>query len=183
MVHLDPEGSIESVPFPTPIKPDGSFVIENVQPGDYRIGVGPLRPNYYMKSARLGQTEVLKSLSIPGPVSDDLELVLANDAGRIEGTLLDKDRKPVSGVVAILIPDGQRDRPDLYKTSPADQNGHFTMEAVVPGNYKLFAWEDSEPFGYMDPDVLRKYEESGTAVRVSASETVTVEAKIIPAGQ
>jgi len=57
------------------------------------------------------------------------------------------------------------------------------METVVPGNYKLFAWEDSEPFAYMDPDFLRKYEESGTSVRVSASETVTVEAKIIPAGQ
>ncbi len=122
-------------------------------------------------------------MSILGPVSDDLELVLAKDAGRIEGTLVDKDHKPVSASTAILIPDGQRDRGELYKTSLVDQNGHFTMETIMPGNYKLFAWEDSEPFAYMDPDFLRKYEESGTPVRVSASETVAIEAKIIPAGQ
>lgn len=57
------------------------------------------------------------------------------------------------------------------------------MRTVPPGDYKLFVWEDLEPGAYNDPDFIRKYEELGTLVKVSESAKLTVEAKIIPAGQ
>jgi hypothetical protein len=50
-----------------------------------------------------------------------------------------------------LIPDRNRDRRDVYKIVVSDQNGHFNMLGVAPGDYKLFAWEDIEPFSYNDP--------------------------------
>jgi len=53
----------------------------------------------------------------------------------------------------------------------------------VPGDYKLFAWEEIEPFAYNDPDVLRRYEEVGIPLKVSEAAKLTVEAKMIPAGQ
>ena len=51
---------------------------------------------------------------------------------------------------------------------------------MVPGEYKLFAWEDLEGSQYMDSDFLRKYEQLGTPVTVSPSGSMDFEAKLIP---
>jgi hypothetical protein len=86
-------------------------------------------------------------------------------------------------VQVVLISDRFRDRRDLLKTATTDQNGDFTLRGIAPGDYKLFAWEEIEPFSYYDPEVLRRYEEQGRSIKVSESAKVTVEAKMIPAGQ
>jgi hypothetical protein len=83
----------------------------------------------------------------------------------IEGTILDKEQKPMPGVQAVLVPDRQRDWRDVYRFSTADQNGHFTMRQIAPGSYKLFAWEDLEPGAYNDPEFVRKYEDLATPSR------------------
>jgi hypothetical protein len=89
----------------------------------------------------------------------------------------------VSGIQVVLIPDRQRDRTDLYKRGTSDQNGRFVMHTISPGDYKLFAWEDTDPFAYRDSDFMRKYEDLGTRVQVSEFSKLSVEAKIIPAGK
>ncbi len=176
-----PQASLSTSSAPV-LAADGSFKIENVQLGDYRLAI-PLPPGMYLKQARIGQTDVLSLMSISGPVSGPLEIVISPNAGQLDGTLVDKDHHPVPGIQAVLIPDRQRDRRDLYKTATSDQNGHFTIRSIVPGDYKLFAWEDLEPFAYNDPDILRKYEEQGELVKISESSKLNVEAKVVPAGQ
>src|SRR5262249_18323292 len=116
-----------------------------------------------------------------GPLSDSLEVALSTKGGLIEGTIVDKEQKPMPGGQAVLVPEGQRDRRDLFRPSIADQNGHFTMRNIAPGDYKLFAWEDLEPGAYYDPDLIRKYEALGTPVTVSGSGRLSLEAKVIPA--
>jgi hypothetical protein len=168
----------------TTVAADGTFKVENVQPGDYRLIMAPITSlNMYVKEARLGQSDVLGGFSITGPVSGALEIVLSPNGAQIDGTIVDKDRTPMRGIQAVLIPDRQRDRRDLYRTATTDQNGQFVMRTVVPGEYKVFAWEDLEPFAYNDPDILRKYEDRGVTIKVSESARLMVEAKIIPAGQ
>ena len=85
----------------------------------------------------------------------------------------------MQGIQAVLIPDRQRDRRDLFRFATSDQTGHFTMNAIAPGDYKLFAWEDLEPGAYNDPDFLRKYEALATPVQISESSTSTVEVKVL----
>ena len=55
------------------------------------------------------------------------------------------------------------------------------MRGIAPGDYKLFAWEALENFGYFDPDTLRRAEVQGKAIQVAESSKLVVEAKIIPA--
>lgn len=175
---------IEPTPLSSPLqqmKADGTFTVENIQPGDYRATITPMPPNTYIKSVRLGQTDVSSGVSISGPVSDSLEILLSTKGGQIDGTIVDRDQKPMRGVLAILIPDRQRDRRDLYKFGTSDQNGQFTMRTVAPGDYKLFAWEDLEPGAYNDPDFVGKYEALATPVKVSESARMTGEVKMIPA--
>jgi hypothetical protein len=168
---------------PPAVKPDGTAVIENIVPGDYRLSVLGLPPGVYIKSAVLDQVDVLQSgLSISGPVGAPLDVVISPNSGEIDGVIVNRDNKPVSGIQAVLIPD-QRNRRDLYKRESSDQNGHFTMKGVPPAGYRLFAWEDLEPFAYNDPEILRRYEQAGTEVKVSESSKATLEVKMIPAGQ
>jgi hypothetical protein len=168
---------------PEAIKNDGTFVLDGVHPGNYRFHLDALPEGFYIKRALLGQIDVLNSLTLAGPVSGGVDIVLGNDGGQIEVSTLDRDRKPVSRIEVVLIPDRQRERRDLYKRGLTDQNGRVTMFTIPPGDYKVFAWEDIEPFAYNDPDVLRRYEELGVPVKVSESSKLSVEARIIPAGQ
>jgi hypothetical protein len=136
--------------------------------------------NTFIESARLGQTDVSSGVTISGPVSESLEILLSTKGGQIDGTIVDKDQKPLQGIQAVLIPDRLRDRRDLYKLSTSDQNGHFTIRTVAPGDYKLFAWEDLEQGAYNDPDFVRKYEALATPIMISESLKTTVEVKVIP---
>src|SRR5262249_17461814 len=132
----------------------------------------------------LGQMDVSNDLVIAGPVQDDLQLVVASDAGEINGTLVDKDRNPIGGAEVGLVSDQQRDRRGLSGYSRTNQNGQFGFCCIVPGDYKLLAGEDMEPpTGYRDPDILRKYEELATRVRVPAHSKQTIELKFIPDNQ
>ena len=74
-------------------------------------------------------------------------------------------------------------RPEGRAARPTAQRGRFALPPAVPGEYKLFAWEDFEGQAYMDPDLLRKYEELGTPVNVAPSSASDVEVKLIPASQ
>jgi hypothetical protein len=180
-VYLEP---IDSLPFGSPqqsLKQDGLFSLEGIPSGDYRVMLVPTPANTFIESIRLGQTDVSSGMTISGSTSDSLEIVLGTKGGLIEGTILDKDQKPMPGVQAVLIPDRQRDRRDAYRFSTADQNGHFTLRVIPPGNYKLFAWEDLEPGAYYDPEFIRKYEDVATRVTVSESAALNIAVKVLPA--
>src|SRR6185295_12510677 len=95
------------------------------------------------------------------PRGATLNIVLSPNVGQVEGIVLDDRQQPVAGVQAALIPERSRDRIDLYKAATTDQNGRFMIRAVTPGDYKLFAWEALESFGYFDPDLLKKSDPLG----------------------
>jgi len=164
-----------------PVSTDGTFKIDNLVPGDYRVIVSGMPPGYYLKAARLDQADGIdQPLRVTLSSTGTLDVVLSPRAGQIDGTLVDDKQQIVRGTQAVLIPDRQRNRMDLYKTATSDQNGLFTLHGIPPGDYKLFAWEAIENFGYYDPELMRLYEAKGKLVRVSESSTQPVEIKIIP---
>ncbi len=59
-----------------------------------------------------------------------------------------------------------RKRYDLFRQATSDATGRIRLDNVVPGDYKLFAWEVVESNAWTDPDFLRNYENNGVAVRV-----------------
>jgi hypothetical protein len=184
-IQLRPTGpGNPGVPRPQPLNADGSFTIDNIAPGEYRILANTPRPDMYLKDARLDSVDVLNQpWVISGPVSGTLSIVLANGAGQLEGNVVNDKSEPVRGIQAVLIPDRSRDRPELYRIATTDQSGHFTMRGIPPGDYKVFAWESIEQYSYYDPDVLVQFEQKGKAVSIGESSKPTVEVKLIPATQ
>ena len=95
--------------------------------------------------------------------------------------LVGGDLRAMSGVSVVLVPERSRDRLDLYQTVTSGQDGRFSMRGITPGEYRLFAWEEIEPFSYFDPEVLKQYETRGVLVRIGESSRETAEVRIIPA--
>ena len=164
---------------PRPAAADGTFSLTKITPGNYKLVVNGLDPTMYIKDASIDRTDVLQGIAIGNRVDGALEIVLSTNAGQVDGTIVDAAGKPVSGVQAVLIPDRLRNRSDLFKTATSGANGRFTMRGITPGDYKLFAWEDIEPFSYFDSDVLRPFEALGKTVHIQENSKETVEVKII----
>jgi hypothetical protein len=161
---------------------DGAFSLEKVNAGEYRFGIQGLPPGMYVKSARFDQTDILAAgFTVSDKSPGTLQVVVSANSGQIDGNVSDKESKPVRGIPTVLIPDRNRDRRDVYKIAQTDQNGHFILNGISPGDYKLFAWEDIEPFSYFDPDVLKQFEDNGKPIHVVETTKETYEIKLIPA--
>jgi hypothetical protein len=160
---------------------DGSMQIGGVLPGEYRVIVAPM-PEHYVKSVSFERNDALNSTitiaesrSTPAP---SLEVVLSANVARIEGVVTDDRLQPVAGVQAVLVPD-RRDSAELFRAVTTDPSGRFSMGGVAPGDYKLFAWEGLENYGYFDVELVKQSESSGKRVHVNESARITVETKVI----
>jgi hypothetical protein len=170
------------------INADGTFTLDNVAAGAYRITLNTFQgaPDYFIKEARFDRSDALNqplviSDSVPGGAS--LDVVISPNVGQVDGVVMDAKLQPVAGVQAVLIPDQNRDRTELFKTGTTDQSGRFTIKGITPGDYKLFAWETLENFGYFDTELVKKSESLAKIVHVAESSKSDVEVKVIPAGQ
>jgi hypothetical protein len=160
---------------------DGTFSVPRITAGDYKLVVNGMGPTLYLKEARLGQNDALGVVSVSEPLTGSLDIVLRANPGQASGTITDATQKPIAGVQAVLIPDRSRDRQDLYRTANSDPEGRFTFRGITPGDYRVFAWEDIEPFSYFDPAVLSQYEATGKPVRIQESSSENVDVRLIPA--
>ena len=192
-------------PVPVPANPGGTFTIDNVLPGDYRVQVAGLQADFYLKEARFGSQDVLNkplNFSQSGPAS--LDVIIGTGVSRIEGTVIDERSQPVRSVAAILVPDQLRGRPDLFRNVTTDQSGRFRMEGIAPGDYKILVGESSrrEP-GYhgvrrrdaarasvhhhrrprFDDLEQRAGQQHGHTVKVSESSNQSIQVQLIRSGQ
>ena len=158
----------------------GTFTLSGIADGDLRVTLPDLPQGFYLKDARLDGVDVLNA---PFPLkTGTMELVVSSGGGRIDGIVSDDRSHPMPYVQVVLVPNGSRDRFELFKSAITDKSGRFSLSAIAPGDYKLFAWEALELHSWLDPDVLKHYEASGQAVHVAESSRQSIEARLIPAG-
>jgi hypothetical protein len=168
---------------PRPVAADGTFRIDNVWPGEYRVVLGGLPPGFFVKEARLGDEDLLNGpLRSTGPDSRPLDILISANVGAIDGIAADAAGQPMPGAQVVLIPSRNRERTELFRPVIADLNGRFTIPAVAPGEYTLAAWEAMEPNAFFDPNSIRQAEAGGKPVRVAESSTQTVNVTGIPVG-
>ena len=166
-----------------PTKADGSFSLKNASDGDYELNVGNLPDYCFVKSARLDGVDVLAAgvtvdtKQAPG----SLDIVISANGAYVDG-VVSKDEQTVQGATVAIVPDPpHRGDRRLYKSTTTDQNGHFTLQGLAPGDYKVFAWEKVEPGAYTSSDFLQPYENLGEAVHITEGSRNTVQLDLIPA--
>jgi Carboxypeptidase regulatory-like domain len=165
----------------TQVRPDGSFVLENLSIGNYRVNVSGYPEEYYVKSVSMGGGDLLETgLSIDsGAQPGQLDVVLTAGGSTVSGTVL-RDQKPASATV-FLVPDPpRRDRQDLYSMKRTQSDGSFTLLGIPPGDFKLFAFEDPDPGLINDPSMLQPYEVKGLSVHLEEGQKQIVQLDLIP---
>jgi hypothetical protein len=182
-VMMQPQSGMRFGNTPGTVK-DGAFKLENMLPDKYTITVTG-QTDTYLKAIRHGNQEVKDGvLDLSGGTGGAVELILSGDGATVSGTIQDAKKRVASGVTVVLVPDAaRRSKFDLFKSAATDQSGAFSFKAVPPGEYKIFAWEEIDDSGWMDPAVLARFENDGKAVslKAKAQESVTM-SFIVPEG-
>lgn len=166
------------------LRPDGSFTISDVEPGRYQLNICCLS-DYYFKSARLGDREVLESgLDLTHGIGGSLEITVSSNGGQLEGVVLNANDQPEAGATVVLVPDEpRRGQSRLYKEVTTDQYGRYTIKGIAPGEYKLFAWEEIEDGAYENPDFLKLFEALGEPRTIREGSRESAQLRLIPAGE
>ena len=147
--------------------------------GPYDVLPVGLPVDFYVKSARLGEQDVLDTgFDFTPGVTGVLTLVLSPNSGQIEGSVASAKDEPAIGAKIMLIPADSHQSPTRYKTADTDQNGHFIIKGVAPGEYKIYAWEDIEDGAYQDPDFMKPYESDGQTLSIKEHAHETVQLKV-----
>jgi hypothetical protein len=182
-VTLEPSGPVAKLGFGvrggpigarlSPVSKDGTFSIRGVPPGQYRIRVTGLPVGFYVDSIRQNGTSIFDSgfnvgVEAPTPIQVDVKF----GAGSVEGVA-----QP--GATVALVPEDHRQTYSVYYGATADAAGAFAMRSVAPGAYKIFAWETSPGGAYLNPEFLKKYEDSGSALTVAPDSKVKFNPAVI----
>jgi hypothetical protein len=170
---------------PVRVGGDGRFVLASLWAGPFTLVIPHLSGDLYLESARLGDVDLLggRAELTPQLAPKPVEIVLGRGA-HIEGIVL-KDQKPFAGAMVGLAPElARRGEDRLYQQAVTDPQGRFALADIVPGRYRLFAWDtpyrhsyklfgwDSPAKGYWaDPHFLARCEAHGRPLTLEAGET------------
>jgi hypothetical protein len=163
------------------VQADGSFVLRNVVPDKFRVQVSGTPPGCYLKSILIGGEERVDG-TVDLTVGSKIEIILAMGAAKITGSVVDIDDKPISGATVTLVPDdqGEHGRIDLFRTATSDQDGQFDVVDVVPGNYKILAWQEVESGATQDAEFRRSFGSKAKSLTLKEDGRETARLKAIP---
>jgi len=143
-----------------------------------------LPPGFYVKSIKSGDTDLLAAgLDLTSGAPGDLDVVLSPNAGQVTGLVQDAQSQPVAGATVVLIPQDQerREQQRDYRVATTDQAGGFNLTSVVPGDYRVYAWEDVESGAYFDPEFMKPVESRGEKISLHEKDQVILQLAVIPA--
>ena len=164
----------------------GNFEWGNVIRGNYVVQVfGGDRPGgFFLKSAKLGGQDVSAGFLASGPATVDL--VVSYNGGSVEGKVIEKEsdadgEHPATSATVVAVPEEKyRNLPDRFASGATDQYGHFTIRALPPGSYTLYAWQDVDENVYSDPDFLKSQESNGKAINIEENSRQVLDLKLSP---
>ena len=162
------------------LKPDGTFEIPEVAPGNYIVGLtasGTAFRDWYTKSAHFAGRDVTDAgLRIVSGTSGSLEILVSARGASVEGTVVDRNNQPVPNVGVMAIPDeSRRKRWDLYDGGRTDDRGHFELRGLAAGEYSIVAAQDLDMDDRFDVDTMTKFAQEGTKVRLEDADHKTVQ--------
>lgn len=140
------------------------FTIPGVDPASYRLEFSPPAP-FYLKSATLGGRDIAGSEVPIGAGAGNIEVVLSDDGGVVEGDVATDDGPAAAWI--FLERDGAPPR-----NARTDANGHFRIETVPPGDYKVYAF-DNNNVEYSNPEWMQRTGK-GIAVTVESGQSAQV---------
>ena len=169
---------------------DESLVLENVEPGRYRVRVD-LTPVTYIAAVSSGGTDLLRQPLVvaPGVASPPIEIIVRDDGAHLEGEIEHwaeetKARGPSFNApgqlpaCVYLVPVAESS--GQFRVIWISQDGRFEMMQIPPGEYQAFAF-DRQPVDleYENTEDMRKYEGKGQGVHLGPGATENLKLSLI----
>jgi hypothetical protein len=159
----------------------GSFTMLTVAAGAYGFQLSGLpQQTVYIKKLHVGEREYAPSrIEIP-PGAGSIAVILASDAGRISGTVVDADARPAGHALVAIVPRGEHaSRRDWIRTLTAKDDGTFEAAGVAPAEYAVLAWESADRNEVTSPDYLKLFEAKAALVTLSSKGASALQVTLI----
>jgi hypothetical protein len=190
-LRLLPAGGLgfEGVGSPGPPKSsnDDSLVIENVQPGRYRVkatsGVG------FVSSITAEGKDLRRQLLEvnAGGAMTQIEITIRDDGAEVEGTVevatsngaqVRAVSSPGQPVGVYFVP--EKDGTGQFRVVWLSLGGKFQLQQLPPGDYRVLAFDRvREDLEYASEDVLRQYDSRSQMIHVVAGQKEHLQLRLI----
>jgi protocatechuate 3,4-dioxygenase beta subunit len=156
------------------VDPKGEAQLAGVPPGKYAvIAASPTRDYAVVRIATGGNQTAGHGLEIPAGSTVEATVTLVRGAGFVEGFAKSKG-KGVAGAMVVLVPNDPEANSELFRRDQSDQDGSFSLQTVVPGQYTIVAIENGWDLNWSQPGVIAHYLPQGKKVMVGAGPQGTV---------
>jgi hypothetical protein len=166
------------------LQSEGSFS-EVGKDGSFKLDISPSKKPYQIVLSARGSgledwftSKVIASgrdvqasgLKITETEPRTLEVLVSDKGASIEGTALDKEKKPFPNAEVFAVPSDPklRNRLDLIQKTTADQQGRFKLRGIRPGEYIAMALEEAEEQPFLEDLFLAQNSGQVQAVKVEA---------------
>ncbi len=163
---LDPMGSMVR---PAEVATDGSFKLEKVPAGRFRLR---LSWEGYVRAMRLGDADVEGSvLDVRyGSGGAELTLLVSTAMGELSGTVRNEEGNPVAAMVGLI-----RDEPGDFGRWPSmmttAEKGEYTLRSVTPGKYRIVVAPAAR--FYSSERAADEDDDSAETIEIRANEKLT----------
>jgi hypothetical protein len=161
------------------IAPDGSFRLENVGRNDYVVEFTRLPPDAYVARLTEDSHDLLQEGLEVRSANLEIDGVVSLAGGSLAGTITTSGTERAVGAVVALVPDLPGRTSYLYRATTTNANGEFSIPAIAPGSYHLFAWPKLNGAAYKNADFMKAYEGRGTEVVIQRNARSTAHATLL----
>jgi len=160
---------------------DGAFTFSGVMPGRWRLQVEGL--GGYVKSFTIGDQPVSPyGFNIAPGSGGAMRIVMGNQTAQVEGTVSGTPPDGAGSLWVMVVPeDADRIAAGHLWGNGADANGHFTINGIEPGKYRLYGIAGVEPWTIQQNSaVLKAMSERGVQLDLEEGAHATAQVEIIP---
>jgi hypothetical protein len=143
-----------------------------------RLPAGWAVKGVWLHDAEISDTPTVFAATEKPPV---VRVVLAPRTGSVAGIVSNLANQPAAGSrVVVFSEDSHRwgARSRFIKTAETDGAGRYTIDGLLPGNYRVAFVDALADGAWEDPDVLGRLLPSAAAITIAGTERLTVDGKV-----
>jgi hypothetical protein len=147
-----------------PLDPAGAFEIPVRGDGKQYLIIEGFSGNEFVSDIRVEDASIYdEGIDLAKVNNSFIDVVLDSRGGQVQGKV---SNSAGSYATVVLAPAERTGNPALYKAVTTDRNGAFLFRGVMPGDYRLFAWQSVPEFAWHNRDFMARFSHLGTSVRV-----------------
>jgi hypothetical protein len=123
------------------IDDDGRFAVNGLEHAAYLLNIGSLSPPFFLKTVLFnGRESHSELIDLTAASTASIEIVISDRASSsISGQVRDSERLVGPGITVLALQAIPAAASGRVPTTRTDENGHFSLSGLPPGDYVLFA--------------------------------------------